>query len=40
MGEMGDINDDNQANKDNIRFHVPLKQFLEQVLEIVKNAID
>ena len=23
---MGDINDDNQANKDNIRFAVPLKQ--------------
>ena len=40
MGEMGDINDDNQANKDNIRFLVTLKQFLEQVLEIVKNAID
>ena len=25
MGELGDINDDNKANKDNIRFVVPLK---------------
>ena len=27
MGELGDINEDNQANKDNIRFVVPLKQW-------------
>ena len=26
MGELGNINDDNQANKDNIRSVVPLKQ--------------
>ena len=26
VGELGDINDDNQANKDNIRSVVPLKQ--------------
>ena len=27
MGEFGDINDDNQANKDNIRIVMPLKQW-------------